>query len=139
MKKIASLLKDKAFTEHLSDMQLALFTDHKLDEKEKEEVFKHLSQCKRCRDVLKIASQIREEERKLKPTNNIDYKPTLKKLGMVASFAVVILAMPQIDNQFKTPTFKGIVEQKSLIDETIEYWESLLKKIFNQEKGEKDD
>jgi len=46
MKKIASRLKDKAFIEHLDDMQLALFTDNKLNEKEKEEVFKHLSQCK---------------------------------------------------------------------------------------------
>ncbi len=130
MKKIASLLKDKEFTEHLSEMQLALFTDNKLAEKENEEVFKHLSQCKRCRDVLKIASQIREEEKKLKPSNNIDYKPTLKKLGVVASFAIIFFTMPQIDPQFNTPSFKGFVEEKGIIDETIEYWERLFEKYF---------
>ncbi len=38
MKKIASLLKDKEFTEHLDEMKLALFRENKLDEKEREEV-----------------------------------------------------------------------------------------------------
>ena len=130
MRKIASLLKDKAFTKHLDEMQLALFTDNKLDEKEREEVFRHLSQCRRCRDVLKVASDIREEEKKLKPSNNIDYKPTLKKLGVVASFAIIFFTTPQIDHQFDAPSFKGFVEEKGIIDETIEYWEKLFEKWF---------
>lgn len=130
MKKIASLLKDKEFIEHLDEMQLTLFRDNKLDGKEREEVFKHLSQCRRCRDVLKVASDIREEEKKLKPSNNIDYKPTLKKLGVVASFAIILFTMPQIDPQFNTPSFKGFVEDKGIIDETIEYWERLFEKWF---------
>ena len=65
MKKITELLKDKEFTEHLSEMQLALFLDEQLEPKEREEVFKHLSQCKRCRDVLKVASELREEKKRL--------------------------------------------------------------------------
>ncbi len=131
MKKIASLLKDRAFTEHLDEMQLALFRENRLDEEEREEVFKHLSQCKRCRDVLKVASEIREEQQKLKTANNIDYKPTLKKLGVVASFAIIFFTTPKLDHQFDAPVFKGFVEEKSLIDETIEYWEKLFEKILN--------
>ena len=130
MKNSASLLKDKAFKEHLNDMQLALFTDHKLDEKEKEEVFKHLSQCKRCRDVLKVASQIREEEKKLKPVNNIDYKGVLKRFGSVAAIFIVFVSVPKLDHQFDTPVFKGFVEEKGIIDVSIEYWEKLFDKFF---------
>ncbi len=130
MKNIASQLKDKAFKEHLDEMQLALFRDHKLNEEEKEEVFKHLSQCRRCRDVLKVASEIREEEQKQNPANNLDYRPTLKKLGVVASFAIIFFTTPQIDHQFDKPTFKGFTEEKGIIDESIEYWERLFEKFF---------
>ena len=130
MKKITALLKDKEFTEHLSEMQLALFTDEQLEPKEREEVFKHLSQCKRCRDVLKVASEIREEEKKLKPANNIDYKGLFKRLSAVVAVVAIFFSVPQIDNQFDTPAFKGYVAQKGIIDKSIEYWEKLFEKYF---------
>jgi len=130
MKNIALQIKDKEFTEHLSEMQLALFTDNQLKPKEKEEVFKHLSQCKRCRDVLKIASELREEEKKLKPANNIDYKGTLKRLSAIVAIVIIFFSVPQIDNQFDTPAFKGYVVEKGIIDKSIEYWEKLFEKYF---------
>ena len=130
MKNIALQLKDKEFTEHLNEMQLALFTDNQLKPKEKEEVFKHLSQCKRCRDVLKIASELREEEKKLKPANNIDYKGTLKRLSAIVAIVIIFFSVPQIDNQFDTPAFKGYVVEKGIIDKSIEYWEKLFEKYF---------
>ena len=130
MKNIALQLKDKEFTEHLNEMQLALFIDNQLKPKEKEEVFKHLSQCKRCRDVLKIASELREEEKKLKPANNIDYKGTLKRLSAIVAIVIIFFSVPQIDNQFDTPAFKGYVVEKGIIDKSIEYWEKLFEKYF---------
>lgn len=130
MKNIALQLKDKEFTEHLNEMQLALFTDNQLKPKEKEEVFKHLSQCKRCRDVLKIASELREEEKKLKPANNIDYKGTLKRLSAVVAVVVIFFSVPQIDHQFDTPAFKGYVAKKNILEKSIEYWEKLFEKWF---------
>ena len=130
MKNIALQLKDKEFTEHLNEMQLALFTDNQLKPKEKEEVFKHLSQCKRCRDVLKIASELREEEKKLKPANNIDYKGTLKRLSAVVAVVVIFFSVPQIDHQFDTPAFKGYVAEKNILEKSIEYWEKLFEKLF---------
>lgn len=131
MKNIVSKLKDKEFSEHLDEHQLALFIEHKLDENEREEVFKHLSQCKRCREVLQIASEIKAEEETLKPINNIDYKGTLNKLGLVAAMFVVFISVPQLDNQFESSVvFKGSVEEKGIIDESIEYWEKLFDKVF---------
>ena len=130
MKNIALQLKDKEFTEHLNEMQLALFTDNQLKPKEKEEVFKHLSQCKRCRDVLKIASELREEEKKLKPANNINYKGTLKRLSAVVAVVVIFFSVPQIDHQFDTPAFKGYVAEKNILEKSIEYWEKLFEKWF---------
>jgi len=136
MKKRASLLKDKAFEEHLDEVQLALFADNKLNEEEREEVFKHLSQCKRCREVLKIASEIRVDEQKVKPINNVDYKGKLKQLGSVAAIFIAFFAVPQIDTQFKSSVvFKGAVAEKGIIDESIEYWEKLFDKYFGGDEG----
>jgi len=131
MKKRASLLKDKAFEKHLDEIQLALFTDNKLNEEEKEEVFKHLSQCKRCREVLQVASEIRVEEQKLKPMNNVDYKGKLKRLAPVVAIFIAFISIPKIDTQFKSSVvFKGAVVEKGIIDESIEYWEKLFEKYF---------
>ena len=130
MRKITSLLKDKEFKEHLSEMQLALFIDNKLKSKEREEVFKHLSRCKRCRDILKIASELKEDEKRLKPINNIDYKGILKRLGAVVAVVVIFFSVPQIDHQFNTPAFKGYVAKKNILEKSIEYWEKLFEKWF---------
>jgi len=131
MKKRASLLKDKAFEEHLDEVQLALFTDNKLNEEEREEVFKHLSQCKRCREVLKIASEIRVEEQKLQPINNVDYRGKLKRLAPVVAIFIAFISVPKIDTQFKdSVVFKGAVVEKGIIEESIEYWEKLFDKYF---------
>lgn len=136
MKRIAAQLKDKEFTEHLDELQLALFAENKLNEQEKEEVFKHLSQCKRCREVLKVAAEIKGEEKKLKPINNINYKGTLKRLSVVASFAIVFFTVPQLDAQFdNTVVFKGSVDKGSILDESIEYWEKLFDKYFGGDEG----
>jgi len=134
MKKIASRLKEQNFTEHIDEMQLALFSDHKLNEAQREEVFKHLSQCQRCRDVLKIASEIKAQEQKLKPANNLNYKGALKRLGGVAALFLIFIATPQIDQQNEA-TFKGVCEEKGLFEEALEYWEKKFQKLF-QKTGE---
>lgn len=137
MKRVISQLKDKEFEEHLDEMQLALFTEEKLNENEKEEVFKHLSQCKRCREVLKVASEIKIEAQKnkrMQSINNIDYKRTLKRFGSLAAIFIVFISVPQIDTQFDTPAFKGFMDEKGIIDESIEYWEKLFDRFFGGEK-----
>jgi len=137
MKRVISQLKDKEFEEHLDEMQLALFTEEKLNENEKEEVFKHLSQCKRCREVLKVASEIKIEAQKnkrMQPINNIDYKRTLKRFGSLAAIFIVFISVPKIDTQFDTPAFKGFMDEKGIIDESIEYWEKLFDRFFGGEK-----
>lgn len=137
MKRVISQLKDKEFEEHLDEMQLALFTEEKLNENEKEEVFKHLSQCKRCREVLKVASEIKIEAQKnkrMQPINNIGYKRTLKRFGSLAAIFIVFISVPKIDTQFDTPAFKGFMDEKGIIDESIEYWEKLFDKFFGGEK-----
>jgi len=129
MKNIASQLKDKEFEEHLSEMQLTLFTDNQLEPKEREEVFKHLSQCKRCRDVLKVASEIREEEQKLKPANNINYKRFIP-LAIASSVILTMGILPAMENYPDEVPLKGIMEEKSFLDKTIYYWECRFDEIF---------
>ena len=131
MKRIASQLKEQNFTEHIDEMQLALFSEKRLNEEEREEVFKHLSQCKRCRDILKVASEIKTQEERLKPANNLNYRGALKRLGGVVALFLVFIATPQIDQQ-NQPTFKGIIEDKNIFEEAIEYWEDKFQKLFQK-------
>ena len=139
MRNITLKLKDTEFTEHLSDMQLALFTDKQLDEDEREEVFKHLSQCKRCREVLYVATQIRVEEKKSKkiePANNINYRSTINRLGAIASIVMLFILPSQIENMLEeTPSFKSVHVEKGVIEESIEYWEELFDKWIGGDKG----
>ena len=138
MKNITSRLKDKAFTEHLDEMQLALFTDNRLDQEEREEVFKHLSHCKQCRDVLKMASEIRQEEEKkkevLKPANNIDYKRFIP-LGIIASLLITTFTIPSIAEYPDERVFKSFIEEKSFIDKSIYYWECRFNELFGGGEG----
>ena len=129
MKSVVSHLKNKEFTEHLNEMQLALFVDNQLNEAEKEEVFKHLSQCKRCREVLKVASEIKQEEAKLKPANNINYKK-FSRLALVSSFAIVFFAVPNLAGYPDEVTFKSGFEEKTLLDKTLHYWERRFEDVF---------
>ena len=129
MKSVVSHLKNKEFTEHLNEMQLALFVDNQLNEAEKEEVFKHLSQCKRCREVLKVASEIKQEEEKLKPANNINYKK-FSRLALVSSFAIVFFAVPNLAGYPDEVIFKSGFEEKSILDKTLHYWERRFEDVF---------
>ncbi|HHD80541.1 MAG TPA: zf-HC2 domain-containing protein [Campylobacterales bacterium] len=136
IKQAVSRLKECSFTEHIDDMQLALFREQKLPPKEREEVFRHLAHCKECREVLKIANEIEQEEQKLKPSNNINYKGTLRGLIMVSAIFVVCFAIPKIQNYPDEIYFKGI-DKKSVLDKTLDYWEarfSELKKLISNDK-----
>ena len=132
MKKITALLKDKEFTEHLSEMQLALFIDEQLEPKEREEVFKHLSQCKRCRDVLKVASELRVEEEKLKPANNTNYKRFIP-LAIASSIFLTMGTLPAMENYPDEVALKGVMEEKSFLDKTIYYWECRFDEVFGRD------
>ena len=134
MKQIASRLKDQAFTEHIETMQLALFGEKKLNANEEEEVFKHLAQCRRCRDVLKVASELKiEHQKKREPLNNINYKKFVP-LALVSSLLLTIGTIPALQEYpDETSGFKDVFTEKSFIDKTIYYWECRFDEIFNGE------
>ena len=129
MKNIASQLKNQEFTEHIDDVQLSLFRDKKLNQQEKEEVFKHLAQCQRCRDVLKVASEIKIEENKSRYQNNTNYKKFIP-LAIASSILLTIGTLPAIQHYPDEVVFKGGVEEKSFLDKTIYYWECRFYEVF---------
>ena len=129
MKKIASQIGEQEFTEHIDEMQLALFSENRLNETEREEVFKHLSQCKRCRDVLKIASEIKTQETKPKPANNPNYKKFIP-LAIASSIILTMGTLPAIQNYPDQLIFKGGFEEKGFVDKTIYYWKCRFDEIF---------
>ena len=120
---------------HLSKEQFTLFIEDRLTNKEKEEVFKHLATCKRCRDILNTATKLKEEE-SLKPVNNINYKRVIKQLAIVASFVIVFLGVPLLDKQSKQEIiFKGAPIEKNIFIEAVEYWQKLVNKIFSKKNS----
>ena len=145
MKNIAKQIKDQIFKEHIDEIQFTLFIDNELSDIDTKEVWKHLSQCKRCREVLKMTSEIRIEEekiqsvhqlnkKKLQPANNLDYKSTLlKRLGGVAVMFLILLVPVEIE-KLNAPVFKGITEEKNIIEEAIEYWEERFNRWFGENK-----
>ena len=133
MKRIASQLKEQNFTEHIDEMQLALFSENRLNEEEREEVFKHLSQCKRCRDVLNIASEIKAEEQRVKPANNPNYKKFIP-LAIASSIILTMGTLPAIQNYPDEVMFKGGFEEKGFVDKTIYYWKCRFDEIFGKDK-----
>ena len=123
---------DKACQEHLDPMQLARFKEKKLNEAEREEVFKHLSHCKECREVLSIASQIEKEEQKRKPLNNINYKK-YSRLVMASSFAVLFFAVPNLAGYPDESSFKN-VEERGVLEKTLDYWEHRFEDLIGGDK-----
>ncbi|HHH37205.1 MAG TPA: hypothetical protein ENK77_01145 [Epsilonproteobacteria bacterium] len=131
MKRIISRLKNIELEEHLDEMQLALFLDKKLNEAERGKVFQHLSQCKQCRDVLRMGNEMRERKQ-LKPVNNASYVKALLPLiaGVVLFFGVPIVDKPPAQN-----TFKSMGAKKNIFDTSIEYWEKLWHRYFGERQG----
>ena len=123
MKDIASHIPEHEFDEHLDLMQLTLFKEQKLTEDEENLVFEHLSQCKHCRDVLKFANELEEEEKKIEPVNNPDYKGMLKHFMPFAAAVVIFLGVPQGDKYFNTDaSMKGVFTDKNIFEESMEFW-----------------
>jgi len=129
MRNIASRLKDQEFTEHIDDMQLALFRENRVNKQSREEIFEHLANCKRCRDVLKVVSEIEAEEKKTKPANNINYKKIIP-LAIASSILLTVGTLPAIQNFPDETNFKGVFEEKSFLDKTVYYWECRFNEIF---------
>ena len=125
-------------TTHPSKEQFILFIEDKLDEKEKEEFFKHLATCTRCREVLKTATELKKEEEQLQhPVNNPYYKKIIKPLAIAASFIIIFLAVPIIDKSSQPKVvFKGAPVEKNIFIEAVAYWEKLLNKIFNKKNSQ---
>jgi len=115
-------------------MQLYLFSQDRLNNEDRDEVFKHLSECKRCRDVLQTAKEIEEMDKGMKSVNNINYKSYLKVLSPLVASVVIFFVVPKID---KTPISniqtKGIIIKQPLLDKSIEYWSKLFKKIIDSD------
>ena len=128
MKRVAKRLKEQEFTEHIDNMQLALFRDNRLSKSEREEVFRHLAQCKRCRDVLKVASEIARNE---KPVNNINYMGYLKPFIPFVAGIVLFVGVPMVDGG-STASFKGIESERSILDRSLDYWEERFEEWFGR-------
>ena len=112
-------------------MQLALFTDKKLSQKEEDKVFEHLAQCKRCRDVLKLANKLEDEDKKQLPVNNPSYKGMLKHFIPLAAGLVIVLGIPQGNKYLNPePSMKGTFVDKNIFEESIDFWENVYKKLF---------
>ena len=133
MKEITLKIKDREFTEHIENMQITLLLDNILNEQQREEIFKHLSQCQRCRDVLKVASELKiEHQKKREPLNNINYKKFIP-LAIVSSILLTLGTVPAIRNYPDEVIFKGASEEKNFLDKSIYYWECRFNKIFGLE------
>jgi len=130
MRNIASRIKEQEFTEHIDDMQLALFREKRLNQQSREEVFKHLAHCKRCRDVLKVVSEIEAEEKKNRYSNNINYKKIIP-IAIASSILLTLGTVPSIKKFPDEIHLKGIFQEKSFIDKTIYYWECRFNELFN--------
>jgi hypothetical protein len=128
MKIVAKRLKDQEFSKHIDDMQLTLFLDNKLSKNEREEVIKHLADCKRCRDVLRVAKEI---EKEYKPINNINYKGYLKPFMPFVAGVVIFFGVPMIDSG-STTSFKGIGSERSILDRSLDYWEEKINKLLHK-------
>ena len=125
MKKIISRIKEKQFTdtEHIEEMQLALFKEGKLDKNAQEAIWQHLSQCQECREVLKIASELAttHKQQHNRPANNPNYQGALRRLGGVAAIFIIFLAIPHLDQSSET-TFKGACEEQGIFEKAWAYW-----------------
>lgn len=133
MKIIANILvkQDLNLTKHPSPMQLADFTDKKLSKEEKDFIFEHLASCQRCRKVLKLASKIEQEDKKIKPVNNHDYKAIIKYFIPIAAAVTLFFVIPQGDKYFREGTnTKSLIIEQSIFNESLEYWEELFEKLF---------
>jgi len=131
MKRVAKRLKNQEFTEHIDDMQLALFMDKKLDKQQRDSVFEHLSHCKRCRDVLKVASEIAQEKQRLEPVNNIDYMGYLKPFIPFVAGVVLFFGVPMVDDSSPNVSFKGVECEEGIIDRSLDYWERKFNEWFS--------
>ena len=95
------ILGDKEHLEHIDELTLAGFLDNRLDNNRREEVISHLSQCKRCRTILKDAVNLQRENTNI--TKIDSYK---KVLPLVASIIVIFF----VSNKFledKDLIYKG--------------------------------
>jgi len=131
MKRVAKRLKNQEFTEHIDDMQLALFMDKKLDKQQRDRVFEHLSHCKRCRDVLKVASEIAQENQRLEPVNNIDYMGYLRAFIPFVAGVVLFFGVPMVDDSSPDVSFKGVECEEGIIDRSLNYWEKRFNEWFS--------
>ncbi len=135
MKNLLLRFEDKEFEEHIDPMQLTLFKENKLSEEAREDVFQHLSQCKRCREVLKVSNELTQElDKKSVPINNIDYRGIIKSFIPFVVGVVIFLGIPQWDKYFNNNvSMKSTHEGRNILIESVLYWEALFKKLFIEE------
>ena len=132
MKNILLRFEDKEFEEHIDSMELTLFKEKKLSEEAREDVFHHLSQCKRCREVFEISNELTQEsDKKIVPANNLDYKGIIKPFIPFAAGVIIFLGVPQGDKYFNNNvSMKGTHEEKNILMESVAYWEALFNRLF---------
>jgi len=136
------ILNDKPLIKPITDNDIILLkkyyeetqsSKNLLEPIEKKYVHYYLKNYIEWRELLLT---IEEDNERLKPINNTNYKGKLKRLGSVAAIFIIFFAVPQIDTQFKSSVvFKGAVVEKGIIDESIEYWEKLFDKWFGGDEG----
>jgi len=123
--------QDKVFETHIEPMQLALFKEKKLSQEEEDKVFEHLAQCKRCREVLKFSNELENEDKKIKPVNNPDYKGIVKNFMPFAAALVIFFGVPQGDKYFNNDaTMKGASVERNIFEESMYFWKKVYDKLL---------
>jgi hypothetical protein len=134
---------DKEHSNHPSEIELTLFLNSSLNERDREKVMSHLVECKRCRDIVSETAKMLVDEKEksgrsfqgLKVVNNIDYRSAKLKILIVGFALLIFFGVPYIDGSrnrefgFKSlPAEKGVIVEG--IDRSLQYWSSLLKGFF---------
>jgi len=131
------LCKDKPLKEPINNAdrkQLKLYIEGKLSPEEEDRIDNLLLNHVEWREADMEVFEELENKKKLQPANNLDYKSTLlKRLGGVAVMFLILLVPVEIE-KLNAPVFKGITEEKNIIEEAIEYWEERFNRWFGENK-----
>jgi uncharacterized paraquat-inducible protein A len=123
MKITKNVLEDIEFSEHVDDMRLALFLDNKLDRTKRDELFKHLAECKRCRDILRTVREIEKEQKAIKLIRYF-------KAFIPIMAGVIIFLAPSITFDYSATKLKGADVEVNILDRSLYFWKDKLEEWF---------
>lgn len=72
LKYIDNLIKNKNYTSHPSDQEIADFIDNKLSLESREKILEHIVHCQECNTIV---TEVMKSQNSSKPANNPSHKP----------------------------------------------------------------